>query len=247
MSEPLKIAVCVPSGGDWKAAFGQAVSNMLIHFMESKYDGEKSIELISVGGSILPDVRHRLVAEAMKIDATHMLFLDDDMVFPKDALNMLLRWNVPIVGANYVRRGLPTFPTAYRGKRGDGAKGILWTQPGDNSLVEVKHVGTGCMLIDMRVFTWLDMRMKERAKEEGKSKREISKINALPLFQFLQNPKGPGFIGEDVYFCEKCIDLGLKIYCDQELSQEIGHVGELIHTHFMALEARDNADRDSAA
>ena len=108
----LRIAVCVP-GDRWKAGFGFSVSNMIAKFAGAKYEhGEKSIELISVSGSMLAQVRTGLVLRAMKAEATHMLFLDDDMEFPPDLLHRLLRHNKPVVGCNYSRRTVPPYPTA---------------------------------------------------------------------------------------------------------------------------------------
>lgn len=232
--DEIRLCVCVPSHGEWKAAFGLSLANMVRYFQDSVIrlpNGEpmkKEINIVNVGGSMLPEVRHRLVAEAMKWNATHMLFLDADMIFPSWTANQLLKHNVPIVGANYPRRSFPPIPTAYVGERGEGKGHKLYTEPGDNSLVEVKHVATGVLLIDMRVFDYLD----EKAKERGEP-------HALPFFLFKVAPDGAGMIGEDVYFCEKCKSEGLPVYCDQELSQEVAHVGELIYTHKMAIDARD--------
>lgn len=210
----LRIAVCVP-GSNWKAGFGQAVSNMCINFQRAHYQGgDKRIEVFCVSGSLLPDVRMRCVAEAAKWDATHMLFLDDDMTFPFDALQCLLRHNVPVVGANYSRRQLPLTTTAYKADK----SGPLYTRPGDTGLVEVSHLGTGIMLIDMRVFELLE----------------------LPFFAFEHFNDGKQLRGEDVYFCHKLIEAGVKIYVDQDLSQHVGHIGEWTYTHSQCLLAEEH-------
>lgn len=218
----LRISVCIPSHGEWKAAFGESVTNMVAHFTNAKYEnGEKCIDVACVTGSMLTEVRHRCVSEALKFNATHMLFLDCDMVFPRDIIQKFLNRHVPVVGANYVRRSLPTIPTAFKG--GKAPEGMLYTEPGDNSLVEVMHVGTGCMFIDTRVFDHLE----------------------LPFFKFETAENKIGTIGEDVYFCKKIREAGFKIYCDQEVSQNVGHIGELVHTHAMSLETR--AKKEAAA
>lgn len=210
----LRIAVCVP-GSSWKAGFGQSIANMCINFERARYEGgEKRIEVFCVSGSLLPDVRMRCVAEAAKWNATHMLFLDDDMLFPVDALQCLLRHNVPVVGANYSRRTVPMLPTAYTADR----SGPLFTRPEDEDLVEVSHVGTGLMLIDMRVFDLLE----------------------LPFFAFEHFDEGKQLRGEDVYFCHKLQEAGVKVYCDQRLSQQVGHIGEWTYTHQQCLLANEH-------
>ena len=219
----IKIAVLVPSHGEWKAGFGYALSNMIANFCNAKYEGgQKSIEVVNVNGSILPDVRHRLVAEAFKMDATHALWLDADMTFPRDTLQCLLRHNMPIVGVNYPRRQRPVIPTAHLGNENGG---MLYTEPGDAGLVEVKHLGGGVKLVDLRVYDAID----------------------LPYFQFEVMENGIGFRGEDVYFCEKVKKAGIPIFCDQELSQHIGHIGEYIYTQADALAEREAARMRSAA
>lgn len=213
MSWDLRIAVCVP-GDDWEAGFGHSVSNMMAEFAGAVYrGGSKEIQLFSVTGSILPDVRTRLVIEAIKWKATHLLFLDTDMVFCRDLLTDLLRHNVPVVGANYPRRVVPAIPTAYRLDEA----GPLYTRPGDSGLVEVSHVATGAVLIDMRVFDGIDM----------------------PWFQFdwlCDDPtKPPRIQGEDVYFCKKVRAANIPVHVDQDVSQYVRHIGELEFTHALTL------------
>lgn len=214
----LRVAVLVPSHAEWKAGFGWALANMVHCFTASRYEGgEKEIEIINVQGSMLPEVRHRCVAEALKWDATHALWLDSDMMFPRDALQVLLRRGKPVVGCNYVRRKLPTIPTAHLG---NDKGGMLYTEEGDADLVKVKHLGFGCLLTDMRIYDHLD----------------------LPFFMFEPTPEKVGMMGEDVYFCRQLAEKGIPIYCDQELSWHVGHIGELVYTHTMALSSRDAAE-----
>jgi hypothetical protein len=215
----LRVAVIIPSHNQWQAGFGYALSNMVACFVASKYEGgKKEIEIINVQGSMLPEVRHRCIAEAMKWDATHALWLDCDMMFPRDTLQCLLRHGEPVVGCNYVRRKLPTIPTAHLGNDNGG---MLWTREGERGLVEVKHLGMGCLLTDMRVYDYLD----------------------LPFFLFEPTQNGAGLIGEDVYFCKKLTEAGFKIYCDQELSWHVGHIGEMVYTHRMGIESKAAAEK----
>lgn len=205
----LRIAVCVP-GDRWKAGFGFSVSNMIAHFALSKYEaGEHDIQLISVSGSMLAQIRTELVVRAMKYDATHMLFLDDDMEFPPDLLNKLIRHNVPVVGCNYSRRVLPPMPTAW---------GLddepVFTDDKASGLQEVLHLGTGAMLIDMRVFDLLREKLGE---------------DAAPLFDFTWKKKEDGkpyLEGEDVFFCHKLRSVGVPIFVDHDASKGVIHLGE---------------------
>lgn len=214
----LRIAVCVP-GDRWHSGFGYDLTNALICFANSRYmGGKKEVEVFSVTGSILPEVRTRLVAQAAEWGATHMLFLDDDMRFPRDVIQCLIRHNLPVVGANYSRRTHPIFTTAYTLDK----SGPLLTRPEDRDLVEVSHLGTGCVLIDMRVFEMI----------------------SLPFFAFQYDETGKMCQGEDVYFCHKLAEAGIPCYVDQELSQMVKHLGEWEFDHRQALMVHEEREAE---
>lgn len=215
----LRVAVLVP-GDRWKAGFGFSVSNMIAHFMASKYSGRKAIQLISVSGSMLCQVRTDLIVRGLDAEfhmgdgetvfgATHLLLLDDDMNFPPDLLNRLLKHNVPVVGCNYSRRCLPPRPTACDLEGND-----CITTPESFGLQKVAHLGTGCVLLDARIFEYMNDKLG---------------ADAVPWFSFdwLQDEQGKWYQrGEDVYFFQKIRRTGVPVLLDHDLSQSIGHLGE---------------------
>lgn len=186
---------------------------MVNHFLaRTKYRGLKDVYPIFMNCSMLPESRHGIVKEAIEKGCTHLLWVDSDMIFPPDVLTGLLNHNLPVVGLNYVRRGLPTRPTAA------GLDDLLlYTTNESEGLVEVQHLGFGCLLTDIRIYNQID----------------------LPYFQFEVMEDKFGFRGEDVYFCNKLRKAGIKIYCDQYLSRNCGHIGELIHFHEHANIGKD--------
>lgn len=59
-------------------------------------------------------------------------------------------------------------------------------------------------------------------------KTEVFDHVARPYFDFEWNSLGNGlgyFTGEDVSFSHKCINAGMKLFIDADLSKEIGHIG----------------------
>lgn len=156
--------------------------------------------------SILPEGRQRLVEAVKAKGANKLLWLDTDMRFPRQTLNMLLRHDVPIVGANYVARRPP-----YRFTAATEGNVPLETRPDSTGLVEVEHLGFGCLLTDISIF-----------EDEG------------PWFAFdwyrRQEDNKWGAVGEDVFFCREMRARGHKVYVDQELSATIGHIGEFTFT-----------------
>jgi hypothetical protein len=220
----LRIAVCIPSGGDWKQAFGQSLVNMINCVVGSENPhGTKEVEVFGVSGSMLPETRHRCVAEALKWDATHILWLDDDMIFPRDTIQVLLRHNLPVVGANYCRRSHPHLPTAHKG----GDNGIVYTTDESAGVEEVKHLGMGCVLTDARIYECVD----------------------LPFFQFEPKEDGVGVIGEDVFFFKKLKDAGIPTYVDHDLSKHVGHVMDFPLPYYASKSAEQarEAEQQSVA
>jgi hypothetical protein len=72
-------------------------------------------------------------------------------------------------------------------------------------LHRVKSMPTGCLLISTNVFN------------------KLSK----PYFNLVA--EGDQLRGEDYYFCEKARAAGFEIWCDGNLSAELGHIGQKIN------------------
>ncbi len=223
----MKIALSIPCHRTTEAKFTQCLAEMIAHTMSAKieWDGElvvPEIETNIVSCSILTESRNRLVLEAMNGNADYMLWMDADHVFPKDCLLRLLSHNLPVVGCNYARRFDPTAPTASR-ETEEGKKELVWTthevaKRGD--MEKIAHLGLGLCLMDMRVFGLLE----KKAIEEGKQ-------HFWPLFRFDHTEDGIGVIGEDVYFFQRIRECGVPIYCDHNLSWDVGHLHEKILTN----------------
>lgn len=207
--------VAIPSGGDWKKGFGWSLVTAVCYFASMPYDGVKSIAVEVVGGPLLPENRRRLLARAYELDATHIMWLDDDMKFPADTIARLLNHNLPVVAANYPRKNfLDPKPTAYL----DSPEfvGSVWTGERSEGLQEVTFAGMGLMLTDVRIFENIPP----------------------PIFCF--EPQPPRLIhdcGEDVYFCRELHKLNIPIHIDHDLSKRVAHIGDFEFTNMLAKEA----------
>lgn len=211
----MRVAICIPSGEQWQADFGLSLARMTAHWATTWPDKDAEFGIHNFRSSILPSSRNALVELAQETDATHILFLDDDMMFPPDTLNRLLEWGEPIVAANCVTREYPAKPTATRDEL------RIYTDHGQEGLEEVHSIGTAVMLIEAKVFD--DIKM--------------------PYFAFAKHPFKPNRSrGEDVWFCKQARSAGYKIYIDHGLSNEIGHIGQMVYTHKMARSSRDRGE-----
>ncbi len=109
------------------------------------------------GGDIV-SARAQLAQIALDQNATHILFVDSDMMFPPETLGKLLAHNLDIVGVEYNKRTWPLEPVQMPLEK-DGAK--------KDSIYKCDYVGTGLLLINTNVFKkiskpWFNFGRKEQ-------------------------------------------------------------------------------------
>jgi len=144
--------------------------------------------------------RELFLEAALKQGATHVLWLDTDMTFPRETAVLLEMQNRPIVGCNYVVRQ---------------PSGLFTAQHDDGTRIPIKEthileavdaIGLGVVL--MRTDVVADL--------------------PRPWFRHGLNTQG-GDVGEDIMFCRALRAAGHQIYIDHDLSKEIGHIGQHIY------------------
>jgi len=199
--EHLNVVVCVPSTGVWASSFGHALTIMAADFMTWRPPGCKSkfIQVFTQDSSMLVQSRHDLVKNALAAGATHVLFMDSDMVFPKETLQRLLEADKDIIGVNCTTRGWPVTHIAH-----DHQQEIVDSR-GKTGLEKVQQVGLAVMLI----------------------KAGVLKSLRPPMFMMEWVPDTRSYCGEDIYFCQLAQDAGYDIWIDHDLSQQVLHVGHM--------------------
>lgn len=201
----LRVAVCVPSHtGYWPAKFAGALSNMVIHFQRSNYDaGEHDITVISKSGPVMPEVRHRLIGDALAWDATHILMISPELTFPADSIHRMLARGRGVVAVNYLKNFISQEFAAYRLNESVKPDPVL------PEIEEVDGVSIGMVLFCIPIFDVLE----------------------LPYFRHDQVDDTPGFTEDHIHFWKQCKDKEIPCVIDHELSQEIQslHHGELWH------------------
>jgi len=189
-----KIAIATPTNRGFKPQTVLSLLNMVASHTDVAFHFVCATE-----GFTIAENRHYCVAKAQKEECSHILFIDDDMTFPKDTLTRLREHEKAVVGVLSYSRKLPLTPTvAALGKEGEPR--LLEGTP--EELFTCYSVGFGVILIDMKVFEKLPR----------------------PFFKFEVTNIGKVYIGEDEYFCNQARLNGINIYCDPTLS--IGHVGD---------------------
>lgn len=149
------------------------------------------------------DARNKIVEKALESGASHVMFIDADMVFSPTDVDKLLAHDKDIVGGLYVRRQPPHLPTAAIREGNKLCNLMDW--PADK-LFEVYGLATGFMLIKTSVF------------------RKIDK----PWFFYGFEDVFDTQLGDDYYFCHKAHEAGLKVWVDPTIP--LGHEGPYIYT-----------------
>ncbi len=210
MSEPLNVVIGIPSGDTWCAEFGMSLLSMFVYYLGNPISGYDPPDgaVYSDRGSVLPMLRQKIVQKAIEKEATHLLFVDTDQVFPVSTLTRLLRHHKDVVACNIATKSIPASPTA-RKKTSDPKGFPIFTTEHSKGLERVWRIGTGVMLINLRIFSKMPK----------------------PWFPIEWAENGEQCVGEDWGFCKKLDHAGIPIYIDHELSWEIEHLGRLRYGH----------------
>ncbi len=206
MSEAIRIAVCVPTAGTVSAFFAHSLAALMAYGNSLRQRPEtEAIELTLLlqETSVIHANREKLVEQALEWGATHILFLDDDMVFRADVLSIMLGRRHAMVACNYPKRGWPITFTAIK----PSGNAAIITHKESTGLEEAAYTGFGVSLIAAEVF------------------RKTPKPWFLPLYLGESNT----YTTEDNPFCIRIREQGFKVYVDHDASKLVGHRG--MHTY----------------
>jgi hypothetical protein len=154
----------------------------------------------------LEEARNTIVRQALNSKATHLMFIDADVVVPPNLIIELFKMNVPIASGLYFSRIPPYKPIIYNQgpKKADGTNTYSITDYPKDSIIEAGLVGMGACLIDCKFL----MDMYRTYNGDGK------------WFAF-----EPGR-GEDVWFCNRARKMGVIPKVNTGLI--CGHVAQII-------------------
>lgn len=137
-----------------------------------------------------------MLNDALSKNYTHILWLDDDIKFPSDTVEVLLKHKLPIIGANIVKKETPITGVA---QDLDGRNIISGT-----GIEKVKYGSMGLMLMELGAV----------------------RTTYAPHFEIIWLEERGDYLGEDLYFQEKLKLSGHDIWIDHELSYKCSHVGD---------------------
>lgn len=185
------ILICIPTRTE-NDPIAVDLNNLLL------YRGYRS-ELFRVWGLNVDEARIACAEEALKRDADYLLFIDDDIVPPKDGLNKLLdvveKFDAEIVSGNYYLKGNDGISAHTQLDEKGIVKAINKIGTLEDLFISNWLIGLGFCLINTNIF------------------RQARK----PWFKCYSKNKEQKDINEDAHFCELCVDNGYKIYVDKSI------------------------------
>jgi hypothetical protein len=154
--------------------------------------------VVSLYGMPYDHARNSACRSTLENGFTWLFFLDDDVIPPPDVIPRLISHGKDIVSGVYYRRNEPIVPCMQRLNKDGNPEWV--TSFGWPGLIEVDHVGAGCLLIHRRVL--------EKLQKPG---------NNRPWFEWLCDhedlPKMQK-TSEDFTFCRRAREAGYKINVD---------------------------------
>jgi hypothetical protein len=193
-------------------------------------------------GQPLDTARNIMISYALQRNASHVFYVDQDIILETDTLKLLHETNMPIVGAVYFGRNPPYDVVANINGKPVTREMIIQKRnsaPGGKALMEVHELGFGAMLIDTRVFhriasyhklPWfcLNKHPDQLAEVEKNSTgiyfdfpeaialdyrcKYCNNTLVAPFFDYRLGKNTDKALSEDYFFCELAREAGFSIY-----------------------------------
>ena len=199
-----KILIGTPFKDGAQDAFIKSLVDMVLFTQARGHE----IEFTNEHGGLY-DARDRICQRTMREHFDYMLQIDSDMTFPPDALCRLLDRNVDVITGVYVGKQEHHKPVLFTELHKDdencGPYGLKHglNELMKNDLFEVAGCGAGFLLV----------------------KEHIIRIMRIHLHEWFKPYAG---LGEDVSFCQRCTELGIKIFADKSIP--MGHTKYIEYT-----------------
>lgn len=203
MTDVIKLVIGIPTTGSVGMGFAYSlcglVSYIAAHGIKTRPESIVEVSLDVQESSVIHTNREQIVARAIEKKATHLLFLDHDMVFEPTILDVLASRRHPIVVTNYVlKQEKPDFvAVGFDDKR-------VRTLESSTGLQPIIYSGFGVSLFETYVFA------------------NTPQPWFLPLFI----PETNSYSTEDYPCFDRLRKAGFTTYLDHDASKLInGHLG----------------------
>ena len=174
-----------------------------------------------VGDSLVARARNRIAAKFLADpEATHLLFLDTDLIFSADHIARLLTHDKPFLIGLYPKKQEQLAWVCNTLKEYGG-------RDPETGLQRILYGGTGCMLIAREVFTAIIAAHPDLRYDPDDGEDE------MPLYDFFrcgvhESPQTGRrrYLSEDWFFCQLAAEAGYELYADTHVV--LKHCGDAI-------------------
>lgn len=203
MSDDIKLVIAIPTAGTVKMGFAYSLAGLIGYIsanaIPSRPEATIEVKMDVVESSVIHTNREKLVRRAIDSGMTHLMFLDDDMVFEPHIIDVMLGRRQPVVCTNYLIKtdACDSFVAV-----GLNDKRVATTEK-STGLKPIAYSGFGVSVFEVDVF----------------------KNTPQPWFLPKFIPEDNGYTTEDNPFYERVRAAGYKVYLDQDASKLISHLG----------------------
>lgn len=200
--QPLRLSIAIPTAGSCRIGFACSLTRMVARLSTAgvltRPEAQLQISLDVEESGVIHTNREKLVAKALAADMTHIMFLDDDMLFEPEIAELLLGRRQPIVCVNYlIKTNAPQFVAVGL----DGQR--VPTLEHSTGLLPIAYSGFGVSVFDLAVF----------------------RATPQPWFHSKFLPEHNGYTTEDLPAYERLRASGHTVYLDHDASKLVEHVG----------------------
>lgn len=160
--------------------------------------------------SLIPRARNKCAKFALEHHFTHLLFIDADIEWKPEWVLQLLASEHPIIGGMYPIKMLP----------------IKWNynalEESDEDIIEVKHLATGFLKIDVSVFQKLTTHTPQYKSYEPAAGETKIYYDLFPSGEF-----NGEYESEDWGFCRLARQAGFPVMLDKRIKCK--HVGSFVY------------------
>ncbi len=167
------------------------------------------------GGMYIDKVRSAMATKAVKEGYDEIMWIDSDMTFDPDYVDVLRSHELPIVCGLYCKKSSEGGIAAVFLKE---CKKATFGRSG--GLIEIRYAATGFLYTRRDVYKAIEERFDLPLCED----KDYGDIYPYFYPMILHDGEKYNYMGEDTSFCERAIHCGYRIYADTTL--RLGHIGK---------------------
>jgi hypothetical protein len=199
-----KVFIGVPIYGNVNSYFFDSMINFVASAKRDSYE----LRFI-FGDSLVSRARNSLTMEFLKSDCTHFLQIDSDLIFSKEHVERIVSHGEDIVGGFYPKKKQGETEFVFN----------CLTPPGEmdeRGLTPVKYMGTGFMCVSRKVIEKMISELGDEIIFKVDCHEKVG-FDFWPVGVFNFADGSRRYLSEDWYFCQRALDLGFKIYGDNNV------------------------------